>query len=191
MNSSDKVIVLKTVRYSDDDLIIHGLNSQGAKISFFAKSALKSKKRFGGGVLEPTHYIQAQYRKKSEDSALSTLLEAKLLEAFEGLRKDYERLETALYFLSLVDRVSHAEDSKPLFDLLGNALRAAETCQAPTLLKLHFEYKLLSLQGVLPQIQNSEIFLRPLRDNDHIRMEHPQRHQIQNQVSEVLTHYLS
>ena len=59
----DKVIVLKQNKFGESDLIIRTLNTQGALISFIAKGALKSKKRFSGGMLEPTSFIGVEYKK--------------------------------------------------------------------------------------------------------------------------------
>ncbi len=58
MKEKTRLIILRTIKYSEADLIVHGLNTEGARINFMAKSALKSRKRFGGGVLEPTHYMR-------------------------------------------------------------------------------------------------------------------------------------
>ena len=99
-------------------------------MNFFAKGALKSRKRFAGGVLEPTHYIEATYMARSSRDAdpLHTLLEATLLRAFPNLRTDYDRLEAALHMLALVHKLGQqgVVDSPDLFNLLGNALQAAE-----------------------------------------------------------------
>jgi len=42
---------------------------------------------------------------------------------------------------------------------LGNAMKAAETTNDLSRLKLHFEIKLLAIQGVLPQISHRDIFM--------------------------------
>jgi DNA repair protein RecO (recombination protein O) len=157
----ERIIVLRKIKHGESDLIIHGLNKAGAKMSFFAKAAAKSKKRFGGGVLEPTHYIKISYQKSKSDEGLMRLDEARLLEDFKNLRLDYERLETALYFVTLIEKVSKegVVDSPEIFDLLGNALRAAETSNNLSKLRMHFQIRLLAGQGVMPAIPDVEPFL--------------------------------
>jgi DNA repair protein RecO (recombination protein O) len=153
MQVKDRVFILKKQRYGDADLIIHALNPKGERLNLFARSALRSKKRFGGGVLEPTHYVNVMYEEKSgrSDQPLHTLKEASLIEDFVGLRTDYNRLETALYLIQLVHDVSREGDvhANEIFNLLGNALRAAEKTSAPHKLRTHFEIKLLAHHGVL------------------------------------------
>ena len=58
----DRFIILKKMKYGESDLIIHALSSAGTKKSFIARAALKSKKRFGGGVLEPSHFVKLTYK---------------------------------------------------------------------------------------------------------------------------------
>jgi DNA repair protein RecO (recombination protein O) len=150
----DRAIVLRTTRYSEHDLIVQCITSSGAKLNLFARSALRSKKRFGGGVLEPTHFIHILYQDKSSkgaDHPLHTLNEATLINAFPKLRSDYARLETALHAVQVVSVIAHEGDteSESIFNLLGNTLKAAETSSSLDALKTHFEVKLLTLQGVL------------------------------------------
>ncbi|MEK7357972.1 MAG: DNA repair protein RecO, partial [Bdellovibrionota bacterium] len=108
MQVKDKVFILRKTRYGDNDLILNCLTPSGARISLFARSALRSKKRFGGGVLEPTHYVHVLYEDKSgsrTEHPLHTLKEASLIEDFPGLRSDYARIELALHFVRLVSEV--------------------------------------------------------------------------------------
>ena len=146
----DQVIVLKQSCFQESDLIIKALNPQGALISFIAKGALKSCKRFPGGVLDPTHYIGVEY-KKSRSSSLHYLCRAWFLDSFKGLRLNYERLNLALYVLSLAEKMSWegAEHNEELFNLLGNTLQTLEHAENLSSLQFIFEIRLLLSQGVL------------------------------------------
>lgn len=160
MYQKQRFIILKSVKYSESDLIIHGLLKSGEKINFIAKGARKSKKRFSGGVLEPTHFVEGVYSKTRGD--LFLLQEAHLIKGFEGLRDSYDKLEMAFYFLKLMDQVAEygGLDSESYFDLLGNALSALEKAENPNKLKLHFEVKFLYYQGVLPTDELYSDFLK-------------------------------
>lgn len=152
--TKDNILVLKATKYSEADLIVTGLTRTGAKQSFFARSALRSKKRFGGGVLQPTHFIEVMFKERSSmggDGKLYTLHEAHLLEGFEGIRTSYSKIQLALYFLKLVTVVAREDDldSAALFNLIGNALKLLQIETDLNKLRVHFELKLLSSQGVL------------------------------------------
>lgn len=155
MIAQTRGIVLKTTRYGEADLIVSILTMEGIRLQLFARSALKSKKRFGGGVLEPTHYIQVSYEDRRSrvggESDLHSLREASIVEAFEGLRTDYARLEVALSLVQSVYSIVRQGDagSPELFNLLGNGLRAAQTSKELSRLRIHFDVRLLASQGVL------------------------------------------
>lgn len=197
MQVKDKVFILRKTRYGDADLILNCLTSGGSRISLFARSALKSKKRFGGGVLEPTHYVQVVCEDKSgsssAESPLHTLKEASLLADFPGLRTDYARIEAALYFVRLICDVVREGDieSSDLFNLLGNSLRAAEASSRLDRLKIHFEVKLLSNQGVLPVEKEEEILLHaPISAHEAVALSDEQWAAVAAQARRVLKDYL-
>ncbi|HVK60887.1 MAG TPA: DNA repair protein RecO [Bdellovibrionales bacterium] len=197
MQVKEKLFILRKTRYGDTDLILSCLTAQGARISLIARGAVKSRKRFGGGVLEPTHYVLAVYEDKSSKSSsenpLHTLKEASLLNAFEGLRTDYSRIEIGLQFVQLInDVVREGEiDSSELFNLLGNALKAAETSQNLENLKLHFDVKLLASQGVLPLEGDEQRFMsEPIAKHETIEIGPPAAAELRRKIRRVLAEYL-
>jgi len=166
----ERALILRTHRYGDADLIVHALNSEGGRLTLFARSALKSKKRFGGGVLEPTHYVQIAYEDRRSkiggDSEMYTLHEASLVQDFAELRSDYDRLQTALRLVQTVDRVvgDMVGGSPEVFNLLGNALRALMSSSSPERLHTHFCIRLLASQGVLEnESETSRLAAQPIQ----------------------------
>ncbi len=196
MQVKQKVIILRKTRYGDNDLILNCLTPEGSRISFIARSALKSKKRFGGGVLEPTHYIQALYEDRNSgrgENTLLTLKEATLIQDFPGLRTDYARIEAALYFVSLVASVvkEGEVDSAEIFNLLGNTLKIAETSAHLDHLRTHFEVKLLANQGVLPlEGEESELLSIGIADHERAPLTHEDWLRLRGRVKRVLQEYL-
>lgn len=159
---TNKFILLRKIKYGEADLILHAIGPTGAKHSFLARGALKSKKRFGGGVLEPTHFVQLTYRESREEGQLKVLQEAQLLQGFEGIRQNYDHLELALHVLECVGKVCQEgdENSEFLFNLTGHTLRAVSTATHPQRLKMHFYLKLLYQQGVISPDSWMAPFLR-------------------------------
>lgn len=155
----NRFIILRKIKYSEADLILHALSPHGEKMSFIARGALRSKKRFGGGILEPTHYVSLTYKQAAQEGQLNVLQEASLINDFAGIRKDYDRLDLALHALDCVSKVSQEGDktSEFLFNLLGHTLKAIETAQNPLVLKMHFYLKFLLQQGVV----NAEPWMAP------------------------------
>jgi DNA repair protein RecO (recombination protein O) len=174
MTQREKILILRTIKYAEADLIVHALTAYGARVNFLARGARKSKRRFPGGLLEPTHYVEVVYRPspRADADPLHTLQEARLLRDFPGLRTDYARLETALNLLKLTSRLGQqgTVDSPELFNLLGNALGVCETSMDLDKLRLHFQLKILAGQGVLP---HEDLFLPFLNASlaDHARID--------------------
>lgn len=192
---TEKAIILKKIKHLESNLIIHAINSSGARISLFARGAAKSKKRFGGAVLEPLNYVQIVYRPGSHEGeeSLGQISEATLINSFPKLRLDYDRLELAIYFLRLVLRLAQpgTVDNESLFNLLGHALKNLETSENLQNLKIQFELKFLALQGVLPNLLDSADLLRAsLADHSHVQLDSLQRQAVQVQVSRLLDEYL-
>lgn len=168
----NKAILLKKTKYSEADLILQAITPNGQKLSLIARGALKSKKRFGGGILEPTHYLEIQYRTSRTQTNLLVLEEAQLINGFDGLRSDYDRLEVALKILEGVQKVTQEgdEQSHGLFNLVGHTLKALESAQDLNRLQLHFILKLLYQQGILePESWMKPYLSLPL--GEHPRLE--------------------
>ena len=188
----EKVILLKNFPLNEADLIIKGLNPKGGQMSFIAKGALKSRRRFCGGVLDPLSYIEIGYR-PSRKSLLS-LQEARLLEDFCALRRDYSRLSLALEFARLISSFSPegAEDSGELFHLLGNGLKEAQNSPALPRLKLFFYVKALFLQGVLPSKPDyNAISSQALREHKSFDIGEKEVKKLLDDLSLSLESYLS
>lgn len=171
MNSGN-YIILKTQVFKESDIIVHALNVHGGREHFLARSALKSKKRFGGGILEAMNYVQLNYDDRKQKAQFVPLTEAKLLKGFEGVRKDYDRLQVGLNFVQDVFKVTREGDdfNDDIFNLLGNALKALEVTSDLRLLELHFRIKLLSYAGFLPNEEGefNAFINEPV--TDHVRL---------------------
>ena len=156
VKKSGTFILLKKVRYGESDLIITGISAEGEKKSFLARSALKSRKRFGGGVLEPLHHVKLTYSDKSDRQQLSILEEAIILNDFDLIKKDYDLLQFALFAVECVFKVSQEGDnlSDALYNLLGHCLKCLASSgldyeEHIPIIKIQFYLKLLANQGVL------------------------------------------
>ncbi|MFZ4404721.1 MAG: DNA repair protein RecO [Pseudobdellovibrionaceae bacterium] len=168
-----RFLILRKIKYQEADLIIHALSEQGGKSSFMARSALKSKKRFGGGALEPAQLVHLTYKVAKSSEQMHTLQEAQVLQDFKNIRRSYEHLELALVAVDCVQKVSQEgeQHSEGLFNLLGHCLKAIEKNQNVLNLKLHFYLKFLWQQGVLTPEDWMKIYLKtPLASSDDLQV---------------------
>ena len=193
-HSKDKVIILQNTRHLESNLIVKGINIDGEILSFFAPFALKSKKRFLNGVLEPGNYIGVEYRHSSKEGGWNRLQHAWMINKFNQLRSDFNRLNLALYILKILNKTcQEGSSSEPrMFHLLGRTLKTLETTHEIDQLKLFFEIRFLFLQGVLPpELQSKEIFFQsPIEENHTINLKSENIHQVKDNVQSALDSYL-
>ncbi|MCO5114376.1 MAG: DNA repair protein RecO [Bdellovibrionaceae bacterium] len=156
-----KALILKKTLYQESDLILKVLTGEGEKLDVMAKGALRSKKRFGGGVLEPLNYVELTFApNKNQNNHWRHLNEATLIYDYSLVRTDYDRIKLALYFLKVITKIELESGSSYVFDLLLHALRAVEKAEQLAILKCQFEVKLLYRQGVLLIDSDLEPFLK-------------------------------
>lgn len=148
---TNSYFILKTMVFKESDLILYALNKTGGKEHFLARGALKSRKRFGGGTLEPLNYVELHVDNRKEKSQFVPISDARLLYGFEKLRGSYDKIEVALSLAMdiLKFSVEGGSDTPELFHLFGNALKALEQTEDIFLLQLHFRIKLLFYSGFL------------------------------------------
>ncbi len=168
---SGKFINLRRKVFKEADIIIDSLDRKGEKFSFTAGHALKSQRRFSGGVLEPLNFVELSYSQTR--SGYLYLREARLIDGFYGLRQNYGKLEVGFHFLKLVAGGSREglSDNKALFNLLGNGLKTLEKAESPERLKLHFEIKYLYCLGFLsPDSHTREFLSLPVNQYHQIKL---------------------
>lgn len=153
MSYRRKGFLLRSVDYGESHLIFDFLDSTGSLQSFLARGARASKKRFGGGVLDPLQYIELTYEKKSEES-FPLLLEARLINAFEGIRSNYDKILWGARVLKLCRFYSKEGLEEPeLFHLLGNSMKVMESADEPETIYWHFLARLMAQQGDLERTE--------------------------------------
>jgi DNA repair protein RecO (recombination protein O) len=182
-------LILRTMVFKEADLQIDALNAKGGKQHFLARSALKSKKRFGGGVLEAMNYVHLTYEDRKEKAEFVALSEAKLIDGFSGIRSDYDRLQLGLSLAKDVSRITvqGSDDNGPIFNLFGNALKKLEHTKEIRLLQLHFRIKLLFYSGYLPNEDGhfNEFLHEPLQNCEKLK-----GHKLQSQLRSLSDHAL-
>lgn len=190
----DKIIVLQNIRHLESHLIVKGLNNNGQILSFFASFALKSRKRFASGVLEPGGYIQVEYHPSKKEEGWNRLAQAHILNKFIKIRQDYERLNLALHFLKMFNKAGKEgmEADPELFHLLGNTLTALETSPDLKNLKLFFEIRFLFLQGVLPEkLQNKSVFFKnTIKEHHQVDLSKEDTPSLHQELKTALYQYL-
>ncbi len=140
-------ILLRRIRFSETSLIITWLTRDLGKLKTMARGALRPKSAFAG-ALDLFFEVEIGIV-RSQRSEIHALREALLLRPYDGLRRDYGRVELAAYFAELLDAMVEPEHPTPeLFDLLQRALTWLEGHAASQKAMVHFENELARLSGL-------------------------------------------
>jgi len=156
--TKDLAIILRSVAYEDRHRIVTAITERHGQVSALARNSIQSR-RFGG-TLDPFVASEWMFVQKP-GSELAQLNEAVAKRAFEGIRKDFEKLSLASVFSEFMLRISPKNEvCHDLFRLHSNALAALEELpEGPdlqrSLLLLLNGYLAKSLQwsGSQPQLQ--------------------------------------
>jgi DNA repair protein RecO (recombination protein O) len=144
-------LVLRAVDYRDADRIVTLLTERHGKIAALARSARKSRKRFGGS-LEPYALIEAEVRMgRGEVGGLS---HARVKRSFVGILGDLRRITAAGAALELVREALPVEEPHP--DVLALVISFFEHIEASAKneeeLLLSFSARVLALLGFEPNL---------------------------------------
>jgi len=117
---STAAILLRKRKFSDTSLIVSWCTESFGCIQTVAKGARRAKTPFAGRLdLFFETEIQIARSRKSD---LHTLTEVVLKNPFSGIRKNYLRMQTAAYFVELIEICTERDHREPqLFALLRRA----------------------------------------------------------------------
>jgi DNA repair protein RecO (recombination protein O) len=145
----DSGVVLRTIRLGEADRIVTFLTEHRGKVRAVAKGVRKTKSRFGSR-LEPISHVALQLYEGRE---LDTVTQAETLDHFRPIREDLERVARATALLEVADQVAQEREANPaLYRMLVGALRSLAAHSSP-LLVTGFYWKLLSLEGFHPLLE--------------------------------------
>jgi len=141
----DVGVVLRTYKLGEADRIVVLCTQGRGKVRAVAKGVRKTNSKFGSR-LEPTSHVLVQMHEGRGE--LHTVTQAELVETFDPLRRDLERLSRAVAMLEAVDQMSQEGEGDPsLYEMLVKGLRACVAWDSP-LVGPSFFLRLLESDGV-------------------------------------------
>jgi DNA repair protein RecO (recombination protein O) len=151
-----EAIVLRSLRFSEADRILHLYTARRGRIGAIAKGVRKTKSRFGAR-LEPLSHVELMLHEGSGE--LQTITGVELLRSHHAAREDNYRLGVGLIGAEAMLRLHGEPEANErafgalarFLDLLDEVL-PAEGRPALDPLALSFQLKLLWLAGYLPHL---------------------------------------
>ncbi len=169
---SSEAVVLRTWPVHEADLIVSFFSRDFGRLKGVAKSALKSRKRFGG-ALEPMTVARAWFveRPRQEFVRLDQL---EIIASPLARPVDHTRMAVLSFFAEVVDEALPEHDpQEPVFRLLLSVLEQT-TVEQPWMPLTYFSLWMTRLMGLLPDIahciacgetlQPTEVWAHPAAD---------------------------
>jgi DNA repair protein RecO (recombination protein O) len=161
-----KAIVLRSINLSETDKLVTFMTVNFGKVKCVAKGARKIKSR-NQAALMPMSCIQLIYFGK-ETQTLYRLNHSDIIESFQSVRDDFNKLYTGIYFAELVDAlVPEASREIKIYHLLLNALQALKNMNNLEPLLRLFEMQFLALSGYHPEMQHC-VFCKSFKDTGKV-----------------------
>ena len=143
-------LVLRHIDYGEADRIVSLFTAGLGLQKGFARSARKSRKRFGA-ALEP--FSQVIVHSRTGRGQLWTLQDVELLSSRSGLRTELQRLALASYSVELVELLIEEGESHPqIFELICAFLDFLDQGGDLGTARLLLELRLIYLLGYIPHL---------------------------------------
>jgi DNA repair protein RecO (recombination protein O) len=171
-----EAVVLRTWPVHEADLVVSFFSRDYGRLKGIAKSALKSRKRFGG-ALEPMTVTRAWFAERPRQE-LVRLDQLEILSSPLARPVDLARLTVLSFFAELLDEVLPERDPQPtVFRLLASVLdqtfaappadSAAEQVLCPPWMPLtYFQLWMTRLMGLLPDMAHCTTCGEPLQPGE-------------------------
>ncbi|KRQ86645.1 DNA repair protein RecO [Caloramator mitchellensis] len=145
-------VVLKSINLGESDKIITIFTDKLGKIDVVAHGARKPKSQIASSTLPFCYCKFSIYKGKN----LYTLSQSQIIESFQRIIMDLEKLSLGSYILEMID-VLNEKEAKNVY-MLGLLLKSlyllSDSDVDLELLKTTFEYKIVSLSGYQPSVLN-------------------------------------
>lgn len=143
-----EALIIRRGDFGEADRLLTLITPHG-KRRVLAKGARKTSSRLAGHIELFTHTSLLLAVGRNFD----IVTQSSILQSFENVRGDLQRIGAAYYAAELIDRLTEEEDeNRPAFDLLVSTLAALDRMRSIDLVLRFYELHLLGYLGYRPQL---------------------------------------
>ena len=142
-------IILNTRNYNDTSKILDIFTKKYGVIGVIAKGCKSLKSNLRSVTDKLTYATFTIYYKKDK---LSILTEASVINNFNNIKKDIEKISYASYLLDLTNQVYKQSNSNDLYNLLISTLNKLNEGFNPLVITNILELKYLDYLGIMPNL---------------------------------------
>jgi DNA repair protein RecO (recombination protein O) len=166
---SSEAVVLRTWPLQEADLIVSLFTREFGRLKGVAKSALKSRKRFGG-ALEPTTVVRVWFAERPGQE-LVRLDQMEVLRSPLGAPVDLARMAVLSFYAEVLDEgLPEHDPQETVFRLAVSVLEQTTSVQSdfvqPWMALTYFSLWMTRLMGLLPDIGRCTVCGEPLHEEE-------------------------
>lgn len=145
-----KGLILRVTNYNDNDALLSVLTHSHGRLTLKARGL----RRKNSPLIAPCQLLAYSEFVLFEYKGFYTINEARTVELFHGLRRDFEKLSMGSYFAQVAEVLSQEDQPSPeLLSLVLNSLFALSKLNVDELLvKSVFELRCACLAGYMPDL---------------------------------------
>jgi DNA repair protein RecO (recombination protein O) len=149
-------LILRTRPFTETSLIVNWLTPELGRLSTVAKGARRTKSPFRGKL---DLFYEADFSfHRSRKSELHTLREVVLVETNPAIRQELGYVRQASYCSALIEQTTETQTPIPeIYELFFSFLRALPQQPPRPRTIFAFEFKLLQILGLTPDVQESKL----------------------------------
>lgn len=164
-------IILDSIRWKDTSKIVTMFSREYGIIKVIARGVYRNKSTFAG-KLESLNRVEIVINSSSSRS-LQILTEVDVIDSYNAIRPDLQRLPYALAILELIRqtiRESHVDTI--FYDFIIVLLDGLRTIQKPVIIFIYFLLKLVSFLGFKPNLDECQVCNKtPSSDTSYFSLE--------------------
>jgi len=149
---NSEAVILRTWPVHEADLVVSFFTREYGKLRGIGKSAMKSRKRFGG-ALEPMSLTRAWFVEKPRQD-LVRLDQLELLRSPMLLKVDAIRMTVLSFYAELLDEALPERDPQETIFRLLLAVLEQTTAENPWMPLTYFQLWMTRLMGLLPELNH-------------------------------------
>jgi DNA repair protein RecO (recombination protein O) len=157
---TSEAVVLRTWPVQEADLIVSFFTRDYGRMRGVAKSALKSRKRFGG-ALEPMTVARAWFAERPRQE-LVRLDQLEIVRSPLSIPVDHVRMAVLCFFAEVLDEALPERDPQETVFRLLLAVLEQTTVEQPWMPLTYFSLWMTRLMGLLPDIAHCTVCREPL-----------------------------
>lgn len=152
MAAVDEIIILKEVKYKDNDKILHCFSKRRGKIQIMAKNSRKTNSRNLSLTQTLSHISVDLYKGKG----MYSLSDGEVINSFYSLKNNYEGFVYSSYVLEILNHVLQENESySKIFDMTVKLFTMlSESDENIEVLIAAYEFKLVSILGYKPWLDS-------------------------------------